>query len=183
METGGARGGQRRAAKVTLERPALRHQPEFLRLVRRSRALHRPWVSPPATPAAYRAYLLKLRQPTHAGFFVRTASSVEIAGVINLNEIVRGALQSAYLGYYAFEPLAGRGWMRAGLALACEHAFGELGLHRLEANIQPENRASIRLVRSLGFRREGFSPRYLKIGGRWRDHQRWALLVEDWRKR
>jgi ribosomal-protein-alanine N-acetyltransferase len=56
-----------------------------------------------------------------------------------------------------------------------------LRLHRVEANIQPRNRASIALVKSLGFRQEGYSPRYLKIGGRWRDHERWALLVDDWR--
>src|SRR5262245_25794909 len=124
----GRRAGRGSAGmKLTLERPGVRHQSEFLRLVHRSRALHRPWVSPPATPDAYRAYLRRLRPPTHAGFLVRVAPSGEIAGVINLNEIVRGALQSAYLGYYAFAPLAARGCMRAGLVLAIDHAFGELG--------------------------------------------------------
>ncbi len=61
-------------------------------------------------------------------------------------------------------------------------AFGELGLHRLEANIQPDNAASIALVRKPGFRLEGYSPRYLKIAGRWRDHERWAILAEEWRR-
>jgi ribosomal-protein-alanine N-acetyltransferase len=101
--------------------------------------------------------------------------------VINVSEIVRGAFQSAYLGYYAFVPHAGRGHMTEGLALALRWAFGTLHLHRVEANIQPDNEASRALVRRLGFRREGFSPRYLKIGGRWRDHERWALVAEDWR--
>jgi ribosomal-protein-alanine N-acetyltransferase len=103
-----------------------------------------------------------------------------IVGVVNLNEIVRAALQSAYLGYYAFQPHAGQGYMAEGLGLVLRHAFRRLGLHRLEANIQPGNRASRELVRRLGFRKEGFSPRYLKIGGRWRDHERWAIVREAW---
>jgi ribosomal-protein-alanine N-acetyltransferase len=106
----------------------------------------------------------------------------ELAGVINLSEIVRGAFRSAYLGYYAFVPHAGRGYMTEGLALALRWIFGTLRLHRVEANIQPGNAASRALVRRLGFRREGFSPRYLKIAGRWRDHERWALVAEDWRR-
>jgi len=72
--------------------------------------------------------------------------------------------------------------MRAGIELVVQVAFGNLGLHRIEANIQPGNKASIALAQSAGFRREGFSPRYLKISGRWRDHERWALLADDWRR-
>jgi [ribosomal protein S5]-alanine N-acetyltransferase len=101
-------------------------------------------------------------------------------GVVNLNEIVRGAFHSAYLGYYGFNPHARQGYMAEGLGLVLRHAFRRVGLHRLEANIQPGNRASRALVRRLGFRREGFSPRYLKIGGRWRDHERWAIVREAW---
>jgi ribosomal-protein-alanine N-acetyltransferase len=103
-----------------------------------------------------------------------------VLGVVNLNEIVRGAFDSAYLGYYGFSPHTGQGYMTEGLRLVLRHAFRRLGLHRLEANIQPGNRASRALVRRLGFRREGFSPRYLKIGGPWRDHERWAIVREAW---
>ena len=99
--------------------------------------------------------------------------------MINLNEIVHGPFRSAYLGYYAFVPHAGRGYMSEGLALALRWDFRELHLHRVEANIQPGNEASRALVRRFGFRREGFSRRYLKIADRWRDHERWALLAED----
>jgi ribosomal-protein-alanine N-acetyltransferase len=79
-------------------------------------------------------------------------------------------------------PSVGYGYMEEGLRLVLRHAFRDLGLHRVEAAIQPANERSIALVRRCGFRLEGFSPRYLKIGGRWRDHQRWALLAEEWRK-
>jgi hypothetical protein len=97
--------------RVRLEKPSARWQEAFLEAVRRSRGLHRPWVSPPSTRPAYRTYLLRL--------------------------------------------------------------------HRLEANVQPGNAASIRLLQRLGFRREGYSPRYLRICGRWRDHERWAILADE----
>ena len=73
--------------------------------------------------------------------------------------------------------------MREGIELVLREAFLTLRLHRIEANIQPGNQASIALARGAGFRREGFSPRYLKIGGRWRDHERWAILADEWRGR
>ena len=93
-----------------------------------------------------------------------------------------GNFQSAYLGFYTGAPFMGKGYMSEGLRLVLRHAFSRLGLHRLEANIQPANRASIRLVRRAGFRREGFSPRYLKVFGRWRDHERWAIIAEARRR-
>ena len=135
---------------------------------------------PPATPGAFRDYLLAHQPPRGASFFIWINEADGLAGVVNLSEIVRGAFQSAYLGYYAFVPHAGQGLMKRGLSAVITHAFSELALHRLEANIQPGNTASKALVKKLGFRREGFSPRYLKINGRWRDHERWAILSEDW---
>jgi [ribosomal protein S5]-alanine N-acetyltransferase len=168
--------------RVQLKKPSARDEPRFLEAARRSRAFLRQWAPPPRTSAAYRAYVQRLGKPTHDARFVVLRVSGELAGVINVSEIVRGAFQSAYLGYYAFVPHAGRGYMTEGLALALRWAFGTLRLHRVEANIQPGNEASRALVRRLGFRREGFSPRYLKIAGRWRDHERWALVAEDWRK-
>ena len=120
--------------------------------------------------------------PAHLCHLVRTDEG-GLAGVINITEIVRGRFSSGYLGYYALAPHNGRGYMRVGLDAVVRRAFGPYRLHRLEANIQPDNERSRVLVQSLGFRREGYSPRYLKIGGRWRDHERWALTIEDWKKK
>jgi ribosomal-protein-alanine N-acetyltransferase len=69
--------------------------------------------------------------------------------------------------------------MTEGIRLVLRHIFGRQGLHRIEANIQPDNVRSAHLVERIGFRKEGFSPRYLKIRGRWRDHERWAILAEE----
>jgi ribosomal-protein-alanine N-acetyltransferase len=116
---------------------------------------------------------------SHRGFLVVLRESGDLVGSINLNNIIHGALQGAFLGYYAFTPYAGQGLVREGLLLVLKHAFQKLKLHRLEANIQPGILASIALARSCGFVREGFSRRYLKVGGRWEDHERWAILSED----
>ena len=155
----------------------------FLTAVARSRTLHRPWVNPPANRAAFRRHVKRHNSDPHRGFVVVEHASGELAGVINLGHIIRGPLQSAFVGYYAFAGFERRGLMSEGLKQVLAHAFAELKLHRIEANIQPKNRASRNLVRSLGFVREGFSSRYLKIRGRWRDHERWALLAEDWRNK
>ena len=165
-----------------LEAPSSRRRVDFLAAVARSRTLHVPWAMPPSTEKAFAEYLARIRKPTNAGYWVRTETG-ELAGAITISEIVRGTFRSAYLGYYAFAPHHHRGYMTLGLQAVVGRVFGELRLHRLEANIQPDNIASRRLVRRLGFRKEGLSPRYLKVRGRWRDHERWALTVEDWRGR
>jgi len=169
--------------RVRLKKPSARDERRFLEAARRSRAFLRRWSPPPVTPAAYRAYLRRLGKPSHEGRFVVLRGAEDLVGVINVSEIVRGPFRSAYLGYYGFVPHAGLGYMTEGLTLALRWAFGGLRLHRVEANIQPGNQPSRALVRGLGFRREGLSRRYLKVAGRWRDHERWALLAEDWRRR
>jgi ribosomal-protein-alanine N-acetyltransferase len=173
-----------RAARVhvRLELPSMRRAAAFVDAARNSRDLHARWVYAPATIDAYRAFVERMRRPTHIGYLVCTPDD-GLAGVINISEIVRGSFRSAYLGYYSLVPHHGRGYMRAGLVRAIGLAFRRDRLHRLEANIQPDNQRSIALVRSLGFRNEGYSPKYLKIGGRWRDHARWASTAVDWRGR
>ena len=164
-----------------LERPTSRRQNEFLTAAKRSRRLHRSWVAAPQTAEAFKAYLQRLRKGTYLSYWVVTEDR-SLAGVINVSEIVRGAFCSGYLGYYAFVPHEGKGYMSRGLATVLKDVFRVRGLHRVEANIQRGNDYSRILVQRHGFRLEGFSPRYLKIAGRWRDHERWALTIEDWRR-
>jgi [ribosomal protein S5]-alanine N-acetyltransferase len=144
-------------------------------------ALHEPWVYPCRDQVGFLAYCTSCNGRSKAGFIARERDGGRIVGVVNVSEIVRGALQSAYLGYYGMAAYQGRGMMREALALVLDKAFGDMGLHRLEANIQPGNGPSRALAQRLGFRLEGFSPRYLRIGGEWRDHERWAILSDEWR--
>jgi ribosomal-protein-alanine N-acetyltransferase len=103
----------------------------------------------------------------------------QFVGVININHIILGKLRSAFLGYYAFDGFEGQGLMCEAMSLVLKHAFRRLKLHRLEANIQPGNERSIALAQNCGFVKEGYSRRYLKVAGKWRDHERWAILAED----
>jgi [ribosomal protein S5]-alanine N-acetyltransferase len=165
-------------------RPPVRHdRDELISLAKASRKLHRPWAHPPDTPQGYSAWLRRGRDGRNLSLLVCLVESGEVVGVYSLSEIVHGKFQSAYAGYYGNQRHAGRGYMHDGLELLLRHAFRTLKLHRVEANIQPENNASVALVRTCGFRLEGLSKRYLKVGGRWRDHERWAITVEDWKER
>ena len=167
--------------RVRISPPTEADEAAFIAASRRSRALHGDWVQMPETPEAFAAYLARSRGDRRAFFLARLLEDGDIIGFLNLGEIIRGSLDQAFLGYGAMAGHEGKGLMSEAMQLVLREAFGPMGLHRIEANIQPGNRASIRLVKRAGFRREGYSRRYLKIAGRWRDHERWALLVEDWR--
>jgi len=166
--------------EIFLEPPSARHAEELIAAVRRSRSLHGRWTNAPSTREQYRDFLRRSRTATRISRFVRTSDG-DLAGVVNISEIVLGYFCSAYLSYYAFVPHQRHGYMSAGVSAMIQLAFRDYGLHRLEANIQPENEPSLALVRGLGFELEGYSPRYLKIAGRWRDHERWAIRSENWR--
>ncbi len=161
---------------VAIRPVAMSDERAFLAGVARSGQLHARWVNAPRSAEDFARYFERFSPPSDFGFVVCAGDVGHLAGAINLTNVVYGAFRSGYLGYFAFEGFQGRGLMRQGLHRVVRHAFEALRLHRLEANIQPGNTASIALVQACGFRREGFSPRYLKIGGRWRDHERWALL-------
>jgi [ribosomal protein S5]-alanine N-acetyltransferase len=169
--------------RVYLRPPERADLGEFTSLMRASRLFHRPWASAPTDDERFAAYLADSRRLDFEAMLVCRCDDDAILGFFNLSQIARGPLQSAYLGYAIGKPFAGHGYMREGIELVLRKAFVEVRLHRVEANIQPGNRASIALAQGAGFRREGFSPRYLKISGRWRDHERWALLADEWKAR
>jgi ribosomal-protein-alanine N-acetyltransferase len=169
--------------RVCLRHPVVEDAAAFLEMVQESRDLHRPWAYPPSSRDAFLAYVDRAASEREWGCLVWHLRDHKIIGSATLSEIVRGLFQSAYLGFYGRAFYSGKGLMQEGISLLIRHAFQTLGLHRIEANVQPGNHASLAFVRSLGFRKEGYSPRYLKIGGRWRDHERWALLAEEWRAR
>jgi len=164
-------------SRIVLRPPHLGDEHEFVRAARASRALHGAWVHAPDTPKAFRIYVKHAADPGRHSFLVCRRDTDAIVGVFNISNVVMGLFRSAYLGYYAFVGHQRQGLMREALQALLRHAFKTLKLHRLEANIQPGNAASIALVKACGFRKEGYSPRYLKIAGRWRDHERWAIVA------
>lgn len=168
-----------KSCRVVISKPNINDMKLFLLSVKKSRHLHTPWVSPPSNEKEFKAYLDKISQDNQYGCLLRLKGADDIIGVININEIVRGCFQSGYLGFYGFDGYQGQGLVAEGLLLVIQHAFLSLGLHRLEANIQPDNIKSIALVKRHNFRHEGFSLNYLCINDKWRDHERFALTLED----
>ena len=157
-----------------LRKPTESDLKKITSLYEQSSSLHQPWVY---APEDYSEYLSQAHR-----YFVCGKNAQEIIGTFNLSGIIRGYFHSAFLGFEVFSPYNNKGFMRSGIKLLIHEAFSVLNLHRLEANIQPSNIASIKLVSSAGFVKEGFSKNYLNIGGMgWKDHERWALINENWR--
>ncbi|MFI6457379.1 GNAT family N-acetyltransferase [Streptosporangium amethystogenes] len=164
------------SSRVTLRRIISHDQDEFLERVRASADLYQSRMPLPTTPEAFQTFLSRFDEGQSAeGLLVCLRDTGAIAGNVNINSIIRGRFQSGSLGYAAFVPHTGRGYMSEGLGLVLRHAFEELRLHRLEAQIRPDNHASIKLVQRHGFRYEGYSPDLLFIDGAWRGHERWAI--------
>jgi ribosomal-protein-alanine N-acetyltransferase len=185
--------GLARAAQVGdavfLRKPTVADRDEFLALRRASRRFLARWEPRPesgvrdADGAAFDRVLRAGRDPRHVRLLVCARTTGTIMGAVALNEIVRGPFQSCYLGYWIGRRFVRRGFMTEAVTLVVRHAFTRVGLHRIEANIIPTNRASLALIRRVGFRHEGHARRYLRIAGRWQDHEHWAMTVEDWRRR
>ncbi|MCE1177908.1 MAG: GNAT family N-acetyltransferase [Micrococcales bacterium] len=155
----------------------------------RMRVANREWLDPweatsPAPqqhPTSYAEMLRHYRREARAGRMMPFGIEVDsrLAGQLNLFGITYGSLWSATAGYWVIQGVAGRGVTPTALALASDHAMRDLGLHRIEVNIRPENAASLAVVRKLGFREEGVRRRFLHIDGEWADHLSFALTTED----
>jgi [ribosomal protein S5]-alanine N-acetyltransferase len=167
--------------RTLLRRPEPGDEREFLARARASRELHRDRVQPPVTRPQFARLLAHAERPGREIHLLCRRDDGALCGVLSLSNVVRESLQQGQLGYYAFVPYAGLGYMREGVELVLRQAFERLRLHRIEASVQPDNAASLALVRRCGFREEGYSPRMVYIGGRWRDHVRFAIDIDDWR--
>jgi [ribosomal protein S5]-alanine N-acetyltransferase len=170
-------------AKVFLRHPQESDLAELSELYAKSRNHLRGLASTEFGLEQFDRMMSDARLESNEYFLICTAVNAEIAGTINLSQIFRKSFQNAYLGYMLGAGFTGFGYMSEAVELVLRFAFADLKLHRIEANVQPSNRPSIRVLERNGFMKEGFSKRYLKIGGRWRDHERWAIIAEDWKKR
>jgi [ribosomal protein S5]-alanine N-acetyltransferase len=134
-----------------------------------------------ADRATYRYMLRSSLKQAKAGQLLPLAVDYQgrFAGQITVSAITRAALHSATIGYWVDQAVAGRGVMPTAVALVVDHCFRAAGLHRVELNVRPENHRSRRLAEKLGFRNEGLRLRYLHIDGAWRDHECYAMTVED----
>lgn len=158
---------------VILRKPTPEDRSAVVALYEASISIHNPWVY---APSNFDNYLTQEHR-----YFVCKSDTDEIVGTFNISGVIRGYFQSAYLGYEVFCPFQNKGYMSQGMKLLLREAFETLNLHRLEANVQPENLASIGLLAKHGFVKEGFSKNYLRIGGlEWKDHERWAIVNESW---
>lgn len=164
--------------QIIIREPTIEDMEIFIAAIKNSQVLHYPWVKSPISYEEFEEYIQRYKQENQKSFLV--CDRDKIIGVFNINEIVRGLFQSAYLGFYAVADFTGKGYMSAGLKLVLNEIFNELKLHRIEANIQPENVRSIQFIKRNGFRYEGFSPRYLKINNQWCGHEHWAMTHEDY---
>jgi ribosomal-protein-alanine N-acetyltransferase len=149
---------------------------EFTTLAVRSLDFHRRWIVAPKSPAEFQRYFARMDSPDAAGFVICDGEDDSIVGFINLNPIIGEPYCRGLLGYGMFYPYARQGYMTTGLSAVIEHAFDELSLHRLEADIQPSNQASVRLIERLGFTMECVSEGFIRINGEWADHERWVLI-------
>ncbi|MHC4952798.1 MAG: GNAT family N-acetyltransferase [Planctomycetota bacterium] len=172
--------------RVLLARPHPADEEEFLALIRASADFLRPWEPQPPpglkqdSPQRFRSLLEQDASDLHDKLLIRRTADRAIIGSMSLNNIVKGVFLNAHLGYWIGGDYARQGYMTEALQLALRHAFVTRGLHRVEANVRPHNVASIALVRRAGFRLEGVGQGLLRIAGDWSDHERWALLSDEW---
>jgi ribosomal-protein-alanine N-acetyltransferase len=146
----------------------------------------RPWdaTMPPGSArraGSYRQVARRLLRQARQGHAMPFAIEVDgmFAGQVTVNNIVRGSAQFASIGYWLGREFAGRGVMPTAVAMVIDHCFAEVGLHRIEICIRPENTNSLRVVEKLEIREIGYAPLFLHIDGDWRDHRIFAITVEE----
>jgi len=172
-----------RGTKLYLRYPTIKDCAEFVELAVESEKFHRGLIKMAKTREDFETFLERNEKEENECFLICRKEDKAIAGMINLSQIFRGIFQNAYLGYALGEKFTKQGLMTEAIELILRFAFKNLRLHRVEANVQPTNLASIAVLRKNGFTKEGFSRRYLKIDNKWRDHERWAIIAEDWKHR
>ena len=174
----------RQHGRISLRLVKQRDAPALQAELLNNRAWLRPWeATSPDGPVSFdmRLGIRRLLQQYRDGGGVPFVMEYdgEIAGQLNVWGIARGSLSSATIGYWVGERFAGRDITPTCVALATDVCFRELGLHRMEICIRPENKASLRVVEKLGFRYEGLRRRFIHIAGDWRDHYAFALVREE----
>jgi len=170
--------------KVTIRPIRLRDARALERELAENRGWLRKWeATNPHGPLSFdvRASIRSLQQNARAGLGLPFVIEYDgqVAGQLNVSSIAYGSLSSATIGYWVSERFAGKGATPTAVALATDHCFFGIGLHRMEICIRPENDPSLRVVEKLGFRYEGLRRRYIHINGDWRDHFCFALTVEE----
>lgn len=155
---------------------------EFLDLNRKSLEFYKSLINPQLNFDDFKIYVERNLDEANECFLICQNVDNKIVGAINLSQIFRKAFQSCYLGYSLGVDWIGKGFMTEAVELILLHAFENLKLHRVEANVQPHNLPSIKVLQRCGFTKEGFSRKYLKIDDIWCDHERCAIIVEDWQK-
>lgn len=174
-------------ARLLLRHPVETDRAAFIALRQASRSHLEPWE--PLRRAGFDAWgddgfdleIANARTRTQERLLICEREGGAVVGRLSIGGIERGPLRSARFGYWIGAGFTRRGYMTEALGLGLRYCFETLGLHRVEANIIPDNEPSRRAARSAGLRLEGYSPRYLQIAGVWRDHERYAVTVEDWR--
>ena len=162
--------------KIYLVKLRSSNEKEYLKSVHASLKSIEPWIQIPTTTKSFAKFLKEVSNSSDKAYLVRRLSDDALVGVIEIRDIFMGIFKCGYLIYYSFDGFRGQGYMKEGLKLIISKAFKKMQLHRLEANIQPTNEGSKGLAKTAGLLYEGYSPKFLKINGEWRDHERWAII-------
>ncbi|MEY4386723.1 MAG: hypothetical protein RLY20_2006 [Verrucomicrobiota bacterium] len=170
-----------RGKKVLLRPPTMKDFREFAAMSKASRAAFRTLATTHFTRQRFAEWIGNWKRDDARTFLICRQPDGVIVGSMGLFNIVRRQVKTSFIGYSVGAAHQRQGYATEALQLVLRFAFRKLRLHRVEASIQPRNKPSRALVKRAGFQCEGLSQRLVKIGGRWRDHERWAILAEDWR--